>query len=525
MTSDCPVAIAKQPAPEQVERTAAEAQYQLAVALELEGRLAEAAEAYRAALELQPDHSPAHANLGAALRSQGRLAPALEHLTRAVELDPALFRAHHNLAQVQHDLGNLPEAIAGYRCALQLCPESYESLVNLGTVLHEAGQFDEAVAVLRQAITLQPQRSEAFNNLGQCWQSQGRYDDSLHQFEAALRRAPDDAEIRLNRAFLWLAAGELSRGWREYEWRWRKQPRSGALKLPQPAWQGESLAGKSILIHAEQGLGDEIMFLSCLGDLLAEAAACTLTCDERLAPLVTRSFPQVRVIACRRGHEDWRTLAQLPVDCQAPAGALTRFLRPRLETFAHRGPFLQPEPALQCRWRRRLDEMGPGPKIGLAWRGGVKQPAEIRQRSIPPRLLAELAAVPGVQFVNLQHDALPDELSQIESSGGAVRTLDGLNLRDDLEAVAATLSGLDLVIAAAGATVHLAGAVGVPTWLLLPRHWGWRWLADEQSCLWYGSVRVLRQPAYGDWPGLVAAVRHELSDRTALRSAQPAPTA
>lgn len=489
----------------------AEAQYQIGVEHELDGRLDAAADCYRAVLDVNPAHAEAHANLGGLLRQQGELLAAEEHLARATSLDGQLFRAHHNLAQVRHDLGDLDKAMAGYRQALGVAPDAYESLVNLGTVLTEAGEFTEAVATFRRAIAREPQRAEAYNNLGQCWQAQGRFDDALCQFDAALERAPDDAETHLNRAFLRLQYGDFSRGWREYEWRWRKHRRSASLELPPPLWQGQPLAGRSILVHAEQGLGDEIMFLTCLPDLVSETDDCTVVCDQRLAPLVARSFPTVRVIACRRGGEDWNALAQMSFDFHTPAGALPRYLRPQISCFAPRQALFVPHPAQREVFRRRLTELGPGKKIGLAWRGGVKQPAEIRQRSVPCQLLKVLTQTPGAQFVVLQHDARPEELETLRCGRSNVHTLAGLDLRNDLEGVAAVLSELDLAISAAGAVVHLAGAVGAPAWLLLPQHWGWRWLTGRENSVWYASLRVFRQSGFNDWPGLLQTVRAELS--------------
>lgn len=486
-------------------------QFQLGVAHELDGRCDEAQACYRTALELNPTDADAHANLGGVLRRLGKLPEALAHLSRAVQLDSGLYRACHNLAQVQHDLGDFDGAIDGYRQALDLSPNAYESLVNLATVQSQAGKFNDAVATFRQAISVQPLRAEAYNNFGQCWQAQGRFDDALCQFDAALERAPDDVEVHLNRAFLWLQYGDFSRGWREYEWRSHKQRTAAKQRLLQPLWQGQPLASRRILVYAEQGLGDEIMFLTCLTDLVAEAAQCTVVCDHRLAKLVARSFPLVRVVACQRGAEPWEQLAQLQVDYQTPAGTLPRFLRPNVQSFAPCRSLLIADSALRQTWKTRLAALGPGKKVGLAWRGGVKHPAEIRQRSIPPHCLADLTRTPGVEFVVLQHDARPEEIDALRAAGGTVHVLPGLDLRDDLDATAAVLAELDLVIAAAGAVVHLAGAVGAPTWLLLPQHWGWRWLTGREDSVWYASLRVRRQPAHGDWPGLLDAVKADLA--------------
>lgn len=497
----------------------AEQQHQLGVRHELNGELQDAIDRYRAALASSPSHAEAHANLGGLLRRQGELSLARVHLSEAIALDAQLYRAHHNRAQVDHDLGQLELAIAGYRRALALVPNAYETLVNLATVLSEAGQFADAVATFRQAIAAQPSRAEAYNNLGQCWQAQGRFDDALHAFDEALERAADDAEIHLNRAFLWLQGGDFSRGWREYEWRWHKH-RATAPRLPQSPWHGQPLADKHILVYAEQGLGDEIMFLTCLPELAAEARACTVACDHRLARMVARSFPTVRVIGCRRGRENWGELTALAADFQTPAGALPRYLRPNTASFTPCDALLAPDASLRSAWRQRLGALGPGKKIGVAWRGGVKNAAEIRQRSVPVHLLAEWTQTPGLQFVVLQHDARPDELIALGLAGNNVHVFPELDLRNDLESTAAVLAELDLVISAAGAVVHLAGAVGAPTWLLLPQHWGWRWLKGRSDSVWYRSVEVIRQPAHGDWATLTAGVGRRLAGKFAV---QPAP--
>lgn len=479
----------------------------------------DAAECYRKAISLKPDFAEAHSNLGGTLHELRDCDAAIRSYQRAIQIRPDYMAAHHNLGQVLHDVERFDEAVKHYRRALELSPGSYETHVNLGSVLHDQQKYNYAVLSFNNALKIRPDGYEALNNLGRAYQELGRLPEALEAYDAALAIAPEDGETHLNRALLLLQLGRFSEGWTEYEWRWRTQRHHRKRDLSQPRWEGANLAGKSILIHGEQGIGDEIMFASCYPDVIERADRCVITCDERLAALFARSFSAAEIIPVTRGGEDWSEQGQLPVDYQIAAGCLPRFLRPDAASFPCREEYLLADPARRARWEARYAELGAGLKIGISWRAGVKQ-KERHMRSTSLDEWLPVVSLPGIHFVNLQYGDCVEEIAAFrERTKIAIHDWDDSDALTDIDDFAAQLTALDLVISVGNATVHLAGSLGVPTWNLLPRWWGWRWLVDSIDNPWYPHVQTIRQTQPGNWPRLFDQVAAELSSRLKLLSA------
>lgn len=234
-----------------------------------------------------------------------------------------------------------------------------------------------------------------------------------------------------------------------------------------------------------------------------------VVCEPRLAPLLARSFPTAVVHGVGRGREHlWTAPASPPIDVQSPIGDLPRHLRSSLASFSKRDAFLRANPARVQFWRDRLARLGPGPKIGIAWRAGSR-PQDRLLRSAPLSHWRSLLKSAGTQFISLEYGGCQSEIETCRKSCSTLHTLPDINPQDNLDELAATISALDLVVSVGNASVHLAGALGVPTWALLPRYQGWCWPADGARMPWYTSVRVFRQEADGDWPGLLARVEAE----------------
>ncbi len=463
----------------------------------------------RRAIGANPRSAVAHRLLADALRDLAQPAEAETAYAAALEVDPGQYAAWHNLGELLQGQDRLAEAVAAYRQALVCAPQAYETMVNLGGALKELADYDAGAKVYQQAQRLAPERSAAYVNHGLWHQEQGQFAEAERAFDLALAKAPDDPEARLNRALLWIQQGKLAASWREYEWRWKSRDtgRRGRL-LEQPLWQGEPLAGRKILVHGEQGVGDEIMFASCLGDLVSEGAHVTLTCDRRLAPLFARSFPTVDVRAVERGHESWSSWSAEQVDFQVPAGSLPRYLRTSWQDFPDRAGFLEADRDLVAAWRERLDALGGGMKMGLSWRGG-KNAAERRRRSPLPCDWSDFGHQPGVVWIDVQYAAAGTTVDNAEMPVPLVR-FERLDPREQLDELAALLVALDGVVCVGNATAHLSGALGVPTWVLLPRYWGWRWFLDRATCPWYRSVRIRRQSRDGDWQEVLGRVGSEI---------------
>ena len=348
-------------------------------------------------------------------------------------------------------------------------------------------------------------------------------------FQEAICLDPSFANAHWNDACCRLLAGDFARGWPEYEWR----EAAGEVQLdryPQPRWRGESLAGATILVHAEQGIGDEILFASCLPEMIARSGQCVVVCEPRLEKLFARSFPEAAVHGIVHRKDRAGSVVAERIDKQIPAGSLPLHLRPSRASFPQRPHFLKASDEMRA-WRaaRRA-------RIRIEGRHFVHtggQPSERRKRTTDLEGWRDLFAVSGVQFVNLQYGDCDDEIAAARRDLGVeIHDFQGADPLVDLDVFAAKIAALDLVISVGNATVHLAGGLGVPTWALLPKVPGWRWMIAGEQSLWYSSVRLIRQSERGNWqpvfaeaaPALAAraaGARGEMPSQIAISSAAP----
>ena len=479
---------------------------------------------YDAALDLcqaMVDESPADPRAlhlaAAALLRLGETEQALALVERAIAAEDGDWTFHSTHGCVLHELERWDEAIACYHRALRIVPGRAEVLNNLGRAHHERGEDRQAEECYRRAAAAGGDCLDARYNLGNLHRQRGDWDDALACYDHCLAARPDWPQVRLNRALLLLTLGRFVPGWEEYEWRWRQPggppPRDG---FAQPPWGGEPLAGRTILVHGEQGVGDEVMFASCFPELIAQSRSCWIACDARLAGLFSRSFPTARVIGVPVGDwPRWRPPAESGIDVQIAAGSVPKFLRRDESSFPRAVRFLSPDAQRTQIWKRRYDSLGEGPKIGISWRAG-RRASEQKWRCTELSDWRALLSTPGTHFVNLQH-------GESGRQTGCVRRELGVRLADwddtddghDLDELAARIAALDLVIAVDNTTVHLAGAVGTPVWVLLPRAAPWRWLAGGERSPWYGRARLVRQSRPGDWRELLARARDDLACSTA----------
>ena len=302
--------------------------------------------------------------------------------------------------------------------------------------------------------------------------------------------------------------GRYDVGWAKYEYRF---PAGGGERdLPQRRWRGEPLAGRSILIHREQGLGDEIMFASCFPDVLAAAERCTISCEARLASLFRRSFPGTDLRPSASGGGDWKDFRGEAFDYQIAAGSLGRYLRAERSHFPEEPGFLVPDAAAVERWRARLDRLGPGPAVGISWQGGADL---LSLRQAPWETWRRILEDAGARFVNLQYGHVADALQTIgEAWDVTVHAFEDLDPLNDVDALAALAAALDLVVTVPNTTAHVAAAVGAETRVLLHPDWGCFWLRQGLDSPWYPSLRVLRRDRKARWRPAVEALRAELAE-------------
>ncbi len=453
-----------------------------------------------------PDSADLLAILGWVHAKDSDYAAAERCFRRSLSGDENLAEAHSGLGAVLAIGGNYAEAAASYRHSLERSPHAAPTWFNYGCSLRALGRLDEAIDAFRRAVHLDPQMADAHRNVGIAFGQQGKWKQTLRSCKRALRPDPTWPEARLLRAMAHLSMGSFAEGWDDYEARTElSESHPGFVHLP--FWKGPGDAKRSIAVVPEQGVGTEIMFASCLGDLASCAAHCTVGCDARLVSLLGRSYPATGVV-------DVATLNRLAkrgrFDCYLMAGSLPRMFRRARSDFPG-GAYLLADRAASGRWHARLSALGSGLKVGISWRGGAAA-HDAGHRSTQPQDWKTLLRLPGIAWVNLQYDTDRHELADWElAAGRKIHDWDDLDQRSDFENMAGLIGQLDLVISVANSTVHLAGALGVPTWTLLPWAVDWRWQARGATCVWHDSVRLIRQRAEEDWTGVFGRVVRRLA--------------
>lgn len=464
---------------------------------------------YAAALERDPAHAPALSNLGTLLAARGARAAALDCFRRAVQADPGSAQALRNLV-AWAPADRVPEAeIELLETLTGRLPDNAPALAALGQ-LRIRGRFDAAPALdaLTRALALGHRDADTLAAQGVALHELGRFDEALQAFDAA--RAADATHVvaRFHRAITLLTLGRFAEAWPDYELRLLSEDRP-RRDFAFALWQGEPLDGETVLVHAEQGIGDEILFASCLPEVIAAAGRCVVDCAPKLAPVFARSFPAAVVHGGRQTDPvDW-ALA-LGIDVQVPIGSLPLWLRTRADAFPRHDGYLKADPVKIARWRERLAALGPGAKIGLSWRGGTAR-TRAERRSIPLAELAPLLREPGRHFVSLQYGAeARGEVERFAAESG-LRVHHWPEAIDDYDETAALLCALDGVVSVCTAVVHLAGALGCRVWVATPRVPEWRYGAEGERMPWYPSVRLIRQRT-DSWAPVVETIGGRLRE-------------
>jgi tetratricopeptide (TPR) repeat protein len=398
------------------------------------------------------------------------------------------------------------EALRCFTAATRLQPDRPQGHRARGSVLLELGELQAARESYADAHRLAPDDPALAAEHAGAVLSAGDATGAIAAYEAAIVRHPDHAPLHGGLALALLGSGEFARGWDEYEWRLRQPDAATQRGFPFPRWEGEPLAGRTLLVTSEQGIGDEVMFASCFDELIAAAGHCVLEVSKRLAPLFERSFPGATV--CRRQLDrepDWAALPR--IDVRIEAASVPRFLRRSREEFPRRGAYLRPDRARVAAWKERLAALGPRRKIGLAWTGGL--PGTLRAaRSLDLEGLRPLLEQSGAHFVALEY---LDCSAEVEAFNGAGRehVLWWPEVRDSLEECTALVAALDLVVTVTTATAHIAGALGRPVWVLVPSVPSWRYLWQGETMPWYPTMRIFR--GHGSRDALLAGVRQALA--------------
>jgi len=484
---------------------AATAHYNLGTALRNAERLEEAVASFRHSLAADPAPAETHYNLANALRDLKRVDEAEASYREAIRRKPGYLKAMINLGNLLTGLKRREESIAVLRETVALHPRSPRSHLNLGTALRDAGRFAEAIAPLETSVALDPNAADAQNLLGTAYQSHAEFDRAARHYQLALSLNPKLGDAHFSYGTHLLREGDLERGFPEYDWRWKCKSFS-TRTFERPPWNGEPLAGRTILLHAEQGLGDTLQFVRYVADVRRLGGRVILECQPAL----------VKLLSSVEGVDELIP-AGTPVpahDVHCPLLSVPGVLHLKMDEL-WRGPYLNVEPARAERWRARLSEYS-GLRVGVCWRGNPEHLFD-RQRSFGLEPLAPLATIPGIRWISLQKGS--GETQEVQQTA-----LNLVDLGPELDAdgafldTAAVVAGLDLVITADTSIAHLAGALGAPVWLALSAHNDWRWFSGREDSPWYPSMRLFRQSRLDRWDDVFERIGSALVELAARRS-------
>jgi tetratricopeptide (TPR) repeat protein len=497
-----------------------------------QGRMGEAQRLLATAVRANPRSAPTWSNLGQALHALKRAPEALECLDKARALAPddvnilnqhanvliSLGRPQEALNEFQQVLARMPQhaearfnsgvaramlglteaALADFDAALAAAPGHPGVQYNRGVALIKLGRYAEAVTANDGTLAAVPDHANAWLNRGKALSQLGRFEEAIASYGKVLAIRKDHADAHFNQALALLTCGDYAAGFQQYEWRWRRTGMPPQPSRGRPLWLGDyPLARKTVLLHAEQGLGDTIQFARYVPLVANSGAKVVLEVQAELKSLMAGLDGAASVIA--RGE------AAPAFDVHCPLGSLPLAFHTTPDTVPAQVPYLAADPVRVAKWSARLDAM-PHPRVAIAWSGNSDHDND-RNRSIALSRLTPLFAAPA-SFISIQRDVRSEDAAALAA---ATRVTHIGGELDDFSATAAVLALCDLVISVDTAAVHLAGAMGRPVWVLLPFAPDWRWTRNGETTPWYPTVRVFRQTALGDWDGVIARLAGELA--------------
>jgi tetratricopeptide (TPR) repeat protein len=455
-----------------------------------------------------PQWWEAHFELGMVEFEAGRYAEAQAALARALELGGREARVHNALGAAYLNLDKVTEAVEQFRAALVLDPDSAQAHSNLGyAFIRDLEQYDEGARHIERARALDPNDIAVLCNWIMALHHTGRWPEALAIADGLLAQAPDVAEARVNRAIMLLSKGDYARGWADYEARKLSPRNKCGNDVPLPEWDGSVLENRRVFVYPEQGLGDEIMFASCLPDLIERARECTVECHPKLVKLFRRSFAKARILEKgAAGRAEGKAGA---AEVKVSIASLPRFFRRSPDEFPARRSYLEADAARVEHWKAKLRTLPGRCKVGISWRGGIAS-TKRSLRSIPLRDWDALLGLPGIDYVSLQYSDPDHEIEAVNASGGRQVHV-WQDAIDDYDETAALVCALDLVVSVQTAVVHLAGGLGRPVWALIPALPEWRYGVEGSAMPWYPSVRLVRQDRPGNWASVLQIVGSELA--------------
>jgi tetratricopeptide (TPR) repeat protein len=490
--------------------------YQLGLLEEKMQHYEEAADNWLTVIHLDPSHMAAYVALGEMSLKESKIDDALNYFEQAHQLDPNNPAPLCGIGNTYIKKLDFANAIATYEKAIDIAPDYGSPYNNLGNCYSKIQQYDRALSPLLIANALDPLNIEAYINLNFAYYSLGKFGKAYRAVREALKIAPNEETLHWILSWSLLLFKRFDKAWIEYESRFSGGGEIERRDFPFPLWQGESLNGKKIFIAAEQGLGDQIMFASCLPDIINQAEHCILECHEKLTGLLQHSFSTIEVIGTQQIKEI-KVLEFLPskIDYYIRIGSLPLWLRKDAQSFVPAQTYIKAEKTRIEYWKKELAKLGDGLKVGISWRGGVEQTRNYL-RTIPLCEWREILALDNIDFISLQYGNCEQDLLE-------ARDLFNANIQHWPEAIenyqetAALVSALDLVVSVCTSVIHLSGALGQHTWVLVPFSPEWRYLAKDETLPWYQNAKLFRQQQLWQWRPVIDRIALEL---TKLQTAQ-----
>ena len=498
----------------------------LAICQEKANQFGPAIQAYEAALKLLPDHSDIAHDLGRLAQRLGYLEIAEKLLVKFLAGNPGHIEATNNLACVMRDQRRYGDAIETLRPLLQIEPESPVLWNTLGTVLSDEGRPDEALTFFEEALRLDPGFSKARYNRANVRRPLGDVPGAIEDLEAALPGAEGPYEVammNMARALMLMGEGRVPEGFESYEVRFDPNlPDAIRVVVPAPRWNpaDEDIRGRRLLVVGEQGIADELIFANCLNDVIEAVGPegkVFIAVEERMVGLFQRHYPRAVVGAHKAVRLEGRLTRYIPFvedlaegqapDCWIPMGSLMAVYRPTVDSFPQHNGVIRPDPDRVARWKRELEALGPELKIGLHWKSLVMTGARAAFFASSFQLWEPILRAPGCLMVNLQCGDVSEDLAAAEAAGVRIWT-PPINLKDDLEDVAALSVACDLVIGPGIAGTNIAAASGARTWMVAaPDDWH---LMKTDRYVFYPEARIFVRGAVNGWPAVIDDIRAAL---------------
>ena len=423
---------------------------------------------------------------GLSAHQNDRLDEALSYYAKSIQLDHQAAHAYNNMGVALRKKGLLQAAIASYQRAIQINPEDAGTHSNFGNALRAVGNYSAAETAHRHAVELDANYTDGLYNLGLVLKDQGRLTEATHYLCEALKKNPNYAEAHWDLSLVWLTMGNFEKGFREYEWRWHL-PHVSPRVFDAPAWDGGIINGQTILLHAEQGMGDSIQFVRYVPFVSQRGASIILECQKPLVSLFENLEEGLIVVP----RDDNIPLPDF--NCHAPLLSLPRIFQTTLETIPSDDSYLKPDKVLQSKFQKLMpaDSLN----VGITWAGKPTHKND-HNRSAGLEPFIELFGNNKITFHSLQVGPRSDD---ILNKGCQGLLHDHGHLLNDFADTAALISNLDLVISVDTSVCHLSGALGVPCWVILHHTCDWRWMTHRSDSPWYSSIRLFRQKNFGEW--------------------------